>query len=125
MEQEGYVSLWVGKFESDKDFQNYLFISYTEDGDSVASEFEKHFQIDYYDEDFMEAEYFDGEIKDIQTLLEGCSYDDVVIPNFIKRQGENLTESVNSVILLYNFQYSTNGQNDLNNVQYVGNVRFK
>lgn len=126
MEKEGYVSLWVGKFNSNIDFQNYLLISYTEDGDAIPSKFEKDFQIDYYNEDFMEAEHFEGETKNLSKLLDGCSYDDVVIPNFIKMQGDSLTDNFNSIILLYDFQYAPKGQNYLNDdVQYIGNVRYK
>jgi hypothetical protein len=125
MDEEGYVSIWVGKFKSNKELQNYLSISYTEDGDATPSTFEKDFQIDYYDEDFLEAEYFDRETKNLQTIFEGCSYDDVVIPNLINMQGESLTDSVNSIILLYNFQYDKKGKSDLNDVQYLGTVRYK
>ena len=75
MEEEGFVSLWVGKFKSNKDLQNYLLISYSEDGDALPSTFEKDFQIDYYDEDSMEAEFFNREIRNLQTLLPCTCYD--------------------------------------------------
>ncbi|MFC0414081.1 immunity 22 family protein [Cytobacillus solani] len=90
MEEEGFVSLWVGKFKSNNDLQNYLLITYTEDGDAIPSTFEKDFQIDYFDEDFMEAEYFDQETKNLPALLDGCSYDDAVIPNFIRMKGVSI-----------------------------------
>ncbi|MEF3305692.1 immunity 22 family protein [Paenibacillus sp. GYB003] len=125
MEQEGYVSLWVGKFKSNKDLQDYLSIAYTEDGDAIPSRFEQDFSIDYYDEDFREAEYFDGELNHFPMLLEGCSYDDIVIPNFVKTQGETLNYSVNSIILLYNFRYSEKIHNHLSHVKYIGNVKYK
>lgn len=53
MERDGYVSLWTGTFKTNADLQQYLLISYNEDGDAVPSEFEKDVQIDYYDEDFL------------------------------------------------------------------------
>ncbi|ATP40039.1 hypothetical protein CSE16_08250 [Solibacillus sp. R5-41] len=125
MEQEGYLSLWVGTFESNEDFRNYLLIPYNEDGDAIPSNFEKDFHIEHYDEDFIEVEFFDENVKNLSRLLDGCSYDDVVIPNFININGESLTYSVNCMILLYNFQYSTKGQSDLKYVKYLGNVRYK
>lgn len=125
MDKEGYVSLWVGNFKSDEDLQRYLFISYTEDGDSIPSPFEIDFQINYYDEDFMEVNYFDRKINSFLDLLIGCSYDDIVIPNFIKTHGVTLTNNVNSIILLYDFQYSTIEQNDFSDVKYLGNVKYK
>jgi len=124
VEQEGYVSLWVGKFKSTKELQHYLLISYTEDGDAIPSEFEKDFQIDWYDEDFMEAEYFDEEIEELPKLLDGCSYDDAVIPNFIQTYGKSLSDSVNSMILLYNFQCAPKEQSDLKHIKYLGNVKI-
>ncbi|MCP1161275.1 immunity 22 family protein [Bacillus infantis] len=125
MEQEGYVSLWVGEFKSDKDLQNYLSISYNQDGDAIPSKFEKDFNIDYYDEDFREAEYFDREQNKLPILLEGCSYDNIVIPNFVETHGEILSYIVNSIILLYNFQYSEKAHKHVSHVKYIGNVKYK
>jgi hypothetical protein len=125
MEQKGYVSIWVGKFKSNKELQNYLSISYTEDGDAIPSKFETDFSIDYYDEDFREADFFDGELNKLPMLLEGCSYDDIVIPNFVESHGETLNYSVNSIVLLYNFKYSKNVHNHLGHLKYIGNVKYK
>ena len=125
MEQEGFVSLWAGKFKSNKDLQDYLSISYTRDGDAIPSKFETGFGIDYYDEDFREAEYYDGELNKLPTLLKGCSYDDIVIPNYIETYGETLKYSVNSLILLYNFLHSEKVNNHSSHVNYIGSVTYK
>jgi hypothetical protein len=69
----------VGKCNSKRDLQNYLFISYTEDGDAIPSKFETDFNIDYFEEDFREVAYFDEEQNTLPMLLEGCSYDNIVI----------------------------------------------
>ncbi|KOP70118.1 immunity 22 family protein [Priestia megaterium] len=125
MEQIGYVSLWVCKFSSSEELENYLLVAYTEDGDAIPSQFEQDFKIDYYDEDFSEAHYADEEIPKLSQLLEGCSYDDVVIPNFVEKYGEYLLNGFNSMILLYDFQYNKKSDNEITGVKYLGSVRYE
>ncbi|EEM16303.1 hypothetical protein COL87_26260 [Bacillus pseudomycoides] len=36
------VTVWIGNFESNDEFENYTNIKYTEDGDSIPSIFEQH-----------------------------------------------------------------------------------
>ncbi|BDG45871.1 immunity 22 family protein [Parageobacillus sp. KH3-4] len=124
MEKEGFVSLFIGNFKSYKDLQNYILNSYTEDGDLLPSEFEKDFNIDYYNEDFREVEFYDEPSNDLRVLLEGFSYDEEIIPKFIELCGERLNQEMNSVILLYNFQY--NGHvNEKNQFRFLGTVQYK
>lgn len=124
MEKEGFVSLFIGNSKSYKDLQNYILNSYTEDGDLLPSEFEKDFNIDYYNEDFREVEFYDEPSDDLRVLLEGFSYDEEIIPKFIELCGERLNQEVNSVILLYNFQY--NGHvNEKNQFRFLGTVQYK
>ncbi|MBY0061276.1 MULTISPECIES: immunity 22 family protein [Priestia] len=126
MEQISYVSLWVGEFSSTEELENYLLIDYTEDGDAIPSQFEKDFNIEYFDEDFSEAHYEGDEVHKLSQLLEGCSYDDVVIPNFVEKYGENLPINANSMILLYDFEYNKSGDHDKTHpVKYVGSVRYE
>jgi Immunity protein 22 len=108
MEKEGFASLFIGNSKSYKDLRNYILNSYTEDGDLLSSEFEKDFNIDYYNEDFREVEYYDEPSNDLRVLLEGFSYDEEIIPKFIELCGERLNQEANSVILLYDFQYNGN-----------------
>jgi hypothetical protein len=124
MEKEGVVSLFIGNSKSYKDLQNYIFNSYTEDGDLLPSEFEKDFNIDYYNEDFREVEFYDEPSNDLRVLLEGFSYDEEIIPKFIELCGERLNQEANSVILLYNFQYNGN-VNEKNQFRFLGTVQYK
>jgi hypothetical protein len=125
MEQIGYVSLWVCKFSSSEELENYLLVAYTEDGDAIPSQFEQDFKVDYYDEDFSEAHYADEDIRKLSQLLEGCSYDDVVIPNFVEKYGEYLPDGFNSMILLYDFQHNKKSGNEISGVKYLGSVRYE
>ena len=124
MEKEGFVSLFIGNSKSYKDLQNYILNSYTEDGDLLPSEFEKDFNIDYYNEDFRKVEFYDEPSNDLRVLLEGFSYDEEIIPKFIELCGERLNQEANSVILLYNFQYNGN-VNEKNQFRFLGTVQYK
>jgi hypothetical protein len=123
MEKEGFVSLFIGNSKSYKDLRNYILNSYTEDGDLLPSEFEKDFNIDYYNEDFREVEYYDEPSNDLRVLLEGFSYDEEIIPKFIELCGERLNQEANSVILLYDFQYNGN-VNEKNQFRFLGTVQY-
>ncbi|MDW4508718.1 immunity 22 family protein [Priestia megaterium] len=103
MEQIGYVSLWIGKFSTSEELEKYLLVAYTEDGDAIPSQFEKDFKVDYFDEDFSEAHYANQDMRKLSHLLKGCSYDGVVIPNFVEKYGEYLPDGFNSMILIYDF----------------------
>lgn len=57
-------------------------ITYDEDGESVPSQFFIDFKIDVdeTDEDTIEKEVYKNSSSDIATLLDGCSYEEIVIP---------------------------------------------
>ncbi len=124
MEQTGYVSLWLGNFKSYEEFEDYLSISYTEDGDAIPSKFEEEFNIDHYDKDFIETDYFGDEMRELPLILKGCSYEDKIIPRFVETQGKDFSCGFNCIILLYNFHYSNSIANYMSCVKYFGSVRF-
>ncbi|MCX2824523.1 hypothetical protein COM13_22475 [Bacillus pseudomycoides] len=69
------VTVWIGNFESNDEFENYTNIKYTEDGDSIPSIFEQHFNLGYYDRDLVEKKWiFQPLTNNIQDLLKGFSY---------------------------------------------------
>ncbi|ALC91648.1 hypothetical protein AM500_19050 [Bacillus sp. FJAT-18017] len=128
MEQEGYVSLWVGEFSSQENFEDYLYIEYTEDGDAIPSNFEEYFSIDYYDVDFREAVFFQQPVLNPTELLKGFSYDETILPKFHDMLVKNSPDRVNAVVLLYNFRYDPvtemkKGSGD--RMQYIGAVQYK
>ncbi|MEM1504924.1 immunity 22 family protein [Domibacillus sp. 8LH] len=125
MEREGYVSLWVGNFASNEELQHYLLNFYDEDGEAAASMFEEEYRIEGHDSDFREAEYFKEGSNQLSVLLEGGSYEEMVIPHFIKLKGEELPYPVKSMILFYHFKYSGKGSHQSSRVHYVGSVRYK
>ncbi|TCW39409.1 immunity protein 22 of polymorphic toxin system [Laceyella sacchari] len=124
MEKKGFVSLFIGNSNSYEELQKYVLVSYTEDGDSIPSKFEKDFGIEYYNEDFREVEFYSQSSNDLRFLLEGFSYSEEIVPEFINICGERLDQEVNSVILLYDFQYD--GKVDkANQFKFLGTVQYK
>ena len=97
---EQVVTLWLGIFKSREDFYNYVYVAYTEDGDSIASQFEQDFELEYYDRDTVEKDWIENMEADLDVLLEGFSYDDQIIQQFNKTE-----KSYNSIILIYDFEY--------------------
>lgn len=64
------VTVWIGNFESNDELINYTNIKYTEDGDSIPSIFEQHFNLGYYDRDLVEKKWFgQSPVNNIQDLL--------------------------------------------------------
>jgi hypothetical protein len=124
MQKEGFVSLFIGNMSSSEELDQYVLIEYTEDGDAIPSQFEKDFGIDYYDEDFREVEFYKEPLDDLRNLLEGFSYNEEIVWKFIDLCGVYLDHKVNSVILLYNFQY-TGTIKRANQFQFLGAVQYK
>lgn len=101
MEKANIVSIWLGYFESEKDFENYIEGSYNEKGDYILSKFERDFKIQY-NPDYIERYYnFNGKLENFANGFE-------IVLKFKKfLEKLNLTK-YNSIVILYNFQYNGN-----------------
>ncbi|WIY59371.1 MULTISPECIES: immunity 22 family protein [Bacillus] len=98
------VTVWIGNFESNDELINYTNIKYTEDGDSIPSIFEQHFNLGYYDRDLVEKKWFgQSPVNNIQDLLRGFSYYEQFTEQFENR---NFNKECNTAILVYNFEYN-------------------
>jgi Immunity protein 22 len=127
MEEQGIVSLWLGKAKSSDSLEEALQVFYSEDGDFNGSEFTRGFQIEFYDENFKESEFFEKNKNSLEPLLEGFSYDDIVISRF-STIVESLKDEFNAVMLLYNFRYDATAiewQNEEVYFKFVGAVNYK
>ena len=98
------VSIWLGNIKTQHQLEEYVDLTYDEDGESIPSKFFVDFNIDRNetDEDFIEKEVLE-ESDNISVLLEGCSYDEIILPKI--REYVNLNKSYNAIILIYNFGY--------------------
>lgn len=106
MEKQGWVSIWLGNIDDEDSIGEYVDLTYDEDGESVPSQFFIDFNIDMdeIDEDTIEKAVYKNGSQDISTLLEGCSYEEIIIPKIKKSM--NLKGVYNAVILIYNFEYN-------------------
>ena len=123
MQKEGEVSLWLGNFSDEESFREFMEIKYTNDGDSIQSEFKKQFKIEYYDIDFSEVDYTEEQSNDLKVLLEGFSNDYEIIPKFKEKYSGNM---YNSIVLLYDFEYDNNinYKNRNNILEFIGCVDY-
>jgi hypothetical protein len=130
MEKEGFVSLWIGNIDSQDSLDEYAELIYTDEGEWLPSTFLADFNIDKddFDEDFIEKICHEKNVKSLNELIAGCSYEDVVIPGFINVFGDDLPKGVNSAILLYNYEYDGNTKKTINGEQsfrYISTVQYK
>lgn len=122
MEKQGMVSIWLGNIKTQHQLEKYVDLTYDEDGESIPSKFFVDFNIDRneIDEDFIEKEVLEEESDNISVLLEGCSYDEIILPKI--REYVNLNKSYNAIILIYNFEYSNlvNSSKDFDYITSTG-----
>jgi hypothetical protein len=106
MEKQGWVSIWFGNIKAEDSLEKYVDLTYDEEGESVPSKFFIDFNIDMdeTDEDTIEKTVYKNGSSDIATLLNGCSYEKMIIPKVKKNM--DLKKTYNAVILIYNFGYN-------------------
>lgn len=119
MIKENNVSLWLGFYENADDFKNYIKVSYDEDGNYIPSNFQASYAIKSYDLDAIESDWILERCSDVESLLAGFSGDYEIIPQFQKMLEHKNIQNYNSIILLYNFEYTGVGYVD-ENLEYIG-----
>ncbi|CAM4184897.1 hypothetical protein BAMA_24610 [Bacillus manliponensis] len=129
MEKQGYVSLWIGHIRDEMKMQRYTELIYT-DEDCLPAPFLADFHIAMYDydEDFLEAIAHDREQSCLRNLIEGCSYDEDIIPQFEKLFETTLDEKTNAVILVYNLRYDGRVEEIVHRdcaFRFVGSVAYE
>ncbi|ETT30262.1 MULTISPECIES: immunity 22 family protein [unclassified Paenibacillus] len=127
MEQEGFVSLWVGDVQSFEELDRLLNVSYSDEGDFIPSIFANHFEIRRYDDAVREADYYEEANNNLNLLLEGFSYDNEIAPKFNALVEEELPRDINAVILLFNFKYTgeiAEATILTNYLRYLGSVDY-
>ncbi|MCC5803775.1 immunity 22 family protein [Rossellomorea vietnamensis] len=106
MEKQSWVSIWLGNMNGEDSIEEYVNVTYDENGESVPSKFYNDFNIDMdeMDEDKIEKAVYKSRSSNMVTLLTGCSYEEIIVPQM---KGErNFKKSYNAVILLYDFDYN-------------------
>lgn len=121
MIKENKVSLWLGYFEDSNAFKEYIEVSYDEDGNYIPSKFQTHYGIKRYDLETVESDWISDRSNDVESLLAGFSGDYEIIPQFKKMLEQKKIEDYNSILLLYNFEYTNTDYID-ENLEYIGCV---
>lgn len=110
MENPGVMSLWLGNFRTKQSLKKYVEIKFDEMGDRIQSQFMKDFNIDFveYNQDLLECTLIENSNSSLATLLGGSSYETEVLSQFMEHYGEELPETYDSVIRLFDFEYGGN-----------------
>lgn len=126
MEKDGLVSIWFGKCSTYEELKKYVAVNYTEDGDAEDSRFEKDFDIEYLDEDFMEINFHNTPLKSFSEMLKNHSYFRSIISSFLGKFGDTLDEQYNSLILLYDFDYKGEKRNICGDMmlKFIGSTSY-
>ncbi|MCP1122588.1 immunity 22 family protein [Bacillus sp. 3103sda1] len=130
MENPGVMSLWIGNFGIKQNLKEYVEIKFDEVGDRIPSKFMRDFNIDFidYNQDLLESTFIEDSATSLTLLLRGSSYEAEILPQFVEHYGEELPESYDSVIRLYDFEYD--GDIDevkfkSGNLIYMGSVVYE
>lgn len=127
MENPEVMSLWIGNFRTKQTLKEYVEIKFDEVGDRIQSKFMRDFNIDY-NQDLLENTLIEGSTTSLITLLSGSSYEAEILSRFVEYYGEELPETYDSVIRLYDFEYD--GDIDevkfkSGNLIYMGSVVYE
>ena len=114
------VSIWLGKFDNEGLFKRFTEIKYTDDGDSIPSQFEKEFELGYYDRDLVEKKFLIKETSDLNELLDGFSYfESFDIAN------KEVGKIYNSVLLIYDYDSIINGVKYNTTMDFIGQFDYE
>ncbi|WP_080874121.1 immunity 22 family protein [Oceanobacillus timonensis] len=124
MEKQGWVSIWGGDIKDVDSISEYVDLTYDEGGESVPSPFFVDFNIDLNetDEDFIEKVVYKNSSSDLSRLLEGCSFEEIIIPKM--EESIDLKKSYNAIILIYNFEYN-NEINSIGAFDFITSITYE
>ncbi|KML32063.1 immunity 22 family protein [Rossellomorea marisflavi] len=129
MEYSGVASVWFGVSKSFENLEEYVDIEYTEDGDAIDSKFGTNFEFGYYDEDNIEICFYENPKNNVDDILNDFSYSELIIPKIKELiNGDKLAYSINSVIVLYDFQYNeakSGVESENLEIKFIGTVPYK
>ena len=106
MIMENKVSLWLGNYINAEELNSYINIHYDEDGNTIPSKFQIDFDIEKYDTDAIESDWISEPCESVDKLLAGFSGDLEIIAKFKPILKNVDLRRYNSILLLYNFEYS-------------------
>lgn len=106
METDNTVSIWIGNFKNLTELENYINLTYDDEGEIVVSDFFNDFKIDIndIDEDLIEKAVLSNEINDISIILRTASYEEQLLCELNVLESLTINKG-NAVVLIYNYAY--------------------
>ena len=103
METDNTVSIWIGNFKNLTELENYIDLTYDDEGEIVVSDFFNDFKIDIndIDEDLIEKAVLPNETNDISIILRTASYEEQLLCKLNALESLTINKG-NVVVLIYN-----------------------
>jgi hypothetical protein len=102
------VAVWVGRAASEIALHECLNVSYSEDGDYEASQFERRMGIEHPDIGRREVTFHDPPVYNLEEMLKRKSYSDQIIPQFKSVDLSGFADGANAIVMLYEFDLDGN-----------------
>lgn len=117
----GYVSVWIGRFGSSEELDEYFEEQYDNDAEPI-SEFARDFQLTFYDHDFIEVNRQPNRLS-VRQLFESLSYSSSFIDEATTVAAERSADG-NTGIALFNFSYSPAVVEITKNASFIGTFPY-
>lgn len=106
METDNTVSIWIGNFKNLTELENYIDLTYDDEGEIVVSDFFNDFKIDIndIDEDLIEKAVLPNGTNDISIILRTASYEEQLLCKLNALESLTINKG-NTVVLIYNYAY--------------------
>jgi len=122
---EGYIAVWLGRFESYDEFEEYIKVHYEyEDDKNINSQFEKDFDLEFYDRDIVEFSMLENKENKIEKLFEGSSY----LDSFIQKLDITEILPFNVIIRIYDYKYTNENKKcsyEKNSIEFYRNIPYE
>ncbi len=121
--RKGYIAVWIGKFNSQKEFQSYITREHRYDK-TFDSRFEKDFGLRYYDRDLVESVFKNSGLNTIRELFKGSSY----LNEFLETLNDSEQQDLNVIIRIYDFKYENkikSAKHKKNTLMFYENIEYK
>ncbi|WP_016983323.1 immunity 22 family protein [Pseudomonas crudilactis] len=105
MSNKKTVSIWTANADwQQSTLREIVTPAYSDDGESLGSEFSNAFSLGFIDDDFIEADIVEP-TKNLEKAIEDFSYDSDIIAEIKKKNLSTLPEKINTVIAIYDCAY--------------------
>ncbi len=119
MYEEGYLSVWVGTAESDQSLEEYVQLTYSDDGDLIPSQLLRDFDLtdddgdfDEYDEGCREIAFYEKGSETLESCLREFSYSEQFVEKVMESVGNDAAAETNAVVILFNYRAKLNGKRE-------------